>query len=324
MTEADAGLPETTEQALSLSKERLDAQAAKPSTPKAAPVAPEQPSKAQAATGAEAEETKPTGQSTPNAVDFSYIADPDLRAALEKANLPDTATKSLKGWVADYTKKSQAASANERKAQAWEAAESLPGFKAAMAALVAKAETPEVVAEPEVDLTQADNKTIWAAIRAEAKKMARAEAESMVNERVFEPVTNQQKIVAEAKGLFSEWKDRVDEATFRATWDATRTHYGDEAFTPQNVKVLFEPFLNAAAVSAELAVLKGKRTKDSEAALKAISPAGGGSIATRGADAPKAKPDGKRETARQATKAELLERFGWSESDLEAAARPGF
>ncbi len=324
MTEADAGLPETTEGALSLSKARLDAQAPKPATPKAPPVAPEQPSKAQAATGAEADGTKPAGQSTPNAVDFSYIADPELRAALEKANLPDTATKSLKGWVADYTKKSQAASANERKAQAWEAAESLPGFKAAMAALVAKTEAPEVVDEPEVDLTQADNKTIWAAVRAEAKKIARAEAGSLVQERVFEPVTSQQKIVAEVVGMFPEWQDRLDKETFRLTWDEARAHYGDEAFTPQNVPVLFKPFLERAAVSAELAVLKGKRTKDSEAALKAISPAGGGSIATRGADAPKAKPDGKRETAREATKAELLARFGWSESDLEAAARPGF
>lgn len=320
MTEADTGLPQTTEQALSLSKVRLDAQAPKPATPKATE-SPEQPAQAQAAADSEAP-TKPTGQSAPKKADFSFVADPRLRSALEANNIPDDAAQVLKDWSADYTKKSQKAKEYEQKAQAWDAIESLPNAKKVIADLIANADAEAPEPEPEVDLTQADNKTIWAAIRAEAKKMAREEAQATLREQVLEPVSSRQQILSTAAGLYGEWKERLDEPTFKAAWSEAVGHYGETAFTPDNVERLFVPFLKSAAAERELTAYRGKQTKDAEVARRATSPAGTSSVAATAPSGEGAEvADGRASTARARTLKMLRERFGWDERDLEASAK---
>lgn len=321
MTEADAGLPETTEQALVLSKERLAARTAP--TQVEPPVEVEQPTEAQAAAGAEAG-TKPIGQSEAGAkADFSFVADPALRTALEKANLDAGTREKFKAWTTDYTQKTQRASEYERKAQAWEALEGIPGAKKAIAQLLASAESGGEPEPDEVlpDLTTMDNKDIVAFIRAEAKRLARDEAESTLRQRVLEPATRKDQILSVPAGMFKEWKDVLPRDEFIKVWEESVAYYGEDQFTPENAGRLFQPFLDKAVLAREVAGFKAKQSKDAAVAQRATSPAGS-SIVSAGAKEPEtAKPTGKPEDARKRTKAELLERFGWSERDLEQAAR---
>lgn len=321
MTEAETGLPQTTEQALSLSKVRLDASAPKPATPKATE-SPEQPAQAQAAADSEAG-TKPNGQSAPKKADFSFVADPRLRAALEANNLPDDAAQALRDWTADYTKKSQRAKEYEQKAQAWDAIESLPNAKRVIADLIASADAPPAPEpEPEFDYSAATSAEIKAHIREEIRKGSREVAETLLRERVLEPVSNRQQILTAAAGLYGEWKERLDESAFKAAWSDAVGHYGETAFTPDNVDRLFVPFLKSAAAERELMAFKGKKTQDAEVARRATSPAGTSSVAATAPSGEGAEAaDGRTSTARARTLKMLRERFGWDERDLEASAK---
>ena len=321
VTEAETGLPDTTEAALDMSKVRLEAIKAKaPTHPADADGAAEQPEKAQAAEGSEAEVTKGApAQSTAKNTEYSFVADPALRAALEATNLPEDARRSLKKWGADYTQKSQQAAKvadYEQKARALEALSELPGFEEAVGNLIAKSKQGGAEVEPEPDLTKADNATILRFIRDEARR----QAEAMVQERVVRPVTANQQILAKAAGMYGEWQEHLDEAAFKEAWnEAVDTHRGD--ITPDNVERLFKPFLKAASAARELEAIRGQKSKSAEAAARAISPAGGSSSATASSRQQAPSKDGKAETARMRTKKMLEERFGWSESDLDAAAK---
>ncbi|MEB3198850.1 MAG: hypothetical protein VKP62_16785 [Candidatus Sericytochromatia bacterium] len=318
MTEADSGLPETTEQALDLSKERLEAS----STQDGSPGAGEQLGEAQAADEALEGQTTGNAQSGARKSDFSFVADPALRSALEASQLPADARAALKAWQADYTRKAQAAAEYERKAQAWEALESMPGARQAIADLFAQGDASSASspkAEELVDLTQADNETIWKAIRDEAAKQAKVIAEQMLQERIIAPVSTRQRVVESAKSLYSDWQDRLDETGFKQAWADAVSHYGEDAFTPENTGHLFSPFLERAAVKRELESIKGKQAKDAGFAKRAISPAGLSTSATQSSQNSKIAP-GDKKAVRALTRQQILERFGWSERDLNNAA----
>ncbi len=320
MTEADSGLPETTEQALDMSKERLTAS----STQDGLPESGEQPAEAQAADEALEGQTTGNAQSGARKSDFSFVADPVLRSALEASQLPADARAALKAWQADYTRKSQAAAEYERKAQAWDALESMPGSRKAIADLFAQGESSgetkqEAEAEEMVDLTQADNETIWKAIKTEAARQAKVIAEQMLQERIIAPVSTRQRVIESAKSMYPEWQERLDESGFKQAWSEAVSHYGEDAFTPENTGHLFAPFLERAAVKRELDAIKGKQAKDAGFAKRAISPAGLSTSATQSSQNGKIAP-GDKKAVRALTRQQILERFGWSERDLNNAA----
>lgn len=315
MSEANSGLPETTEQALELSKERL-------STQESAGSGREQSGEAQAA--ANSGETKGDAQSSAEA-DFSFLADPNLRAAFEQANLSGEVAQAMKAWVADYTRKSQAISEYESKAAAWEALEEIPGARKTIAELLSQDDDDayEPVEEEPVDLTTADNETIWNAIREEASKLARQAAEDTLQERLIEPVTNRQSVINSAKSLWPKWQDKVDEAGFRQAWEEAVNHYGEDSFNPQNTPYLFEPFLKSAAARQELEVIKGNRTREVDFVKRATSPAGSSGSASRSSREDSAITKMDKRSVRSMTRKQILERFGWSESDLNRSASGG-
>lgn len=316
MSEADSGLPETTEQAISLSKERL-------STQSDSAMAGEQSGEAQAA--ANSGETKGYAQSDAEA-DFSFLADPKLRSAFEQANLPTDVAHAMRAWVADYTRKSQALSEYEGKASAWDALEQLPGAKKAIAEILAESEDDdgyEPVEEEQVDLTSADNETIWNAIRNEAAKLAKEAAERTLEEKVIAPVSIRQNIINSAKSLWPRWRDKVDEAGFRQAWEEAVSHYGQEAFNPQNTPYLFEPFLKGAAARRELESIKGNRSREVDFVKRATSPAGSSGSASRSSRANSGNYGMNKQEVRSMTRKQIMERFGWSESDLNRAASGG-
>ena len=257
VSEADTGLPETTEQALDMSKERLGAA----STQESQPDAGEQPAEAQAADEALEGQTTGDAQSGARKSDFSFVADPALRSALEASQLPAEARAALKAWQADYTRKSQVASEYERKAQAWEALESMPGARKAIADLFAQAESsgqPQAEPEEMVDLTQADNETIWKAIKSEAAKQAKVIAEQMLQERIIAPVSTRQRVIDSAKSLYPDWSERLDEAGFKQAWSDAVGHYGEDAFTPENTAHLFSPLSGACSRQAGVGCHQGQ------------------------------------------------------------------
>ncbi len=317
MSEAESGLPETTEQALSLSKERL-------STQKSSAGGGEQSVEAQAAADVGNSGTKGDAQSGDAKADFSFLGDPTLRSAFESASLPPEAIQAMKAWTADYTRKSQALKEAEGKAQAWEALEGIPGSRQAIAELLAQSDP---ASEPEqeelVDLTSADNETIWAAIKNEAAKLAREIAEQTLNERVIAPVSQRQQIIETAKSLWPEWQGRLDEAGFKQAWSEALAHYGEDVFNPQNTPYLFEPFLKHAASRRELESIKGNRSREADFAKKATSPTGSSSSVSRSIrDDVRSGPADKK-SLRDITRKQIMERFGWSESDLNRAASNG-
>lgn len=314
MTEADSGLPETTEQALSLSKERLSTQMGNTG-------GGEQPAEAQAAAIDGGGETKGDAQSGEAKADFSFLADPTLRSAFESADLSPEAIQAMKAWTADYTRKSQALKDAEGKARAWEALEEIPNSRQVIAQLLAqpgeqKAEEPEEL----VDLTSADNETIWKAIKQEAAKLARQVAEQTLNEKVIAPVTSRQQVIDSAKSLWSKWQGKLDESSFKEAWGEAVKHYGEDAFNPQNTPYLFEPFLQSAAVKRELDSIKGSRSKEIDFAKKATSPTGTSSSVNRSSKSDMKMTGLDKSEIRAATRKQILERFGWSESDLNRAA----
>lgn len=319
MTEADAGLPETQEQALSLSKERLERMSPKP-TQAAAPAKAEPPAQAQAADdegeGAKAEPASPE----PKKAEYSFVANPVLRAALEANPLPDDAVESLKGWMADYTQKSQKASEYEKKARAFDDLVEIPGAQEALAGLLAqqgRAQEPEPEEVP--DLSSMDSKDIVAFFDKRIQAQAQALAEKMVADRVEKPVARVQGVLSTVKSMYGDWKDKVTEATYRSAWDEARADYGEDAFTPQNAKILFTPYLKAAAARQELEAIKGVKAKSAEVAKRATSPTGSATAAPRPSQAPIAPGD--RAAVRARTLAMLEEQNGWTASDLDAAAR---
>lgn len=317
MTEADSGLPETTEQALSLSKERL-------STQQAESKSQEQPVEAQAAADVGDGGTKSNAQSGETKADFSFLADPKLRAAFETASLPPDAAQAMKAWAADYTRKSQALKEYEGKARAWDTLEEIPGSRKAIAELLSQS---EVEAEPDiseqVDLTRADNETIWRAIREEAAKLARQVAEETLHEKVIAPVSTRQSVINSAKSMWPEWQNRLDEGSFKQAWDEAVRHYGEDAFNPQNTPYLFEPFLKGAAARRELDEIKGNRSRDVDFAKRATSPAGSSGSASRSPRSEDSLKTMDKRSVREATRKQIMERFGWSESDLNRAASGG-
>lgn len=318
MTEADAGLPETTEQALELSKARLTGDS---TPPKPAVAVDEQPSEAQAADEAD-EGAQPEGQPEADAeADFSNVADPKFRAALESGNKVEVA-KRLREWQASVTKKEQAAAARLRQAEAWEALGQVEGAQEVIADLLAGRTPARKQPEPEPvpDFTQMTNEEILAQIDARAEKRAKALIEQTVEERFVAPRTRAEKILNVAVGLFDGYKSNLTEDAYRATWAQAVDHYGEAAFTPENTERLFKPFLEAAVTKAELAKIKGARTQDAEVARRATSPAGSGKAAS-GIPPEAPKRDGKAQTARAKTRQEMLERFGWTESVLDRAAK---
>jgi hypothetical protein len=141
----------------------------------------------------------------------------------------------------------------------------------------------------------------------------------MVAEKVTKPVSRVQGVLSVARGMFGEWQDKVPEAAYKAAWDEAVQEFGEDSFTPENTKRLFTPYLKAAAARQELEAIKGAKAKSAEVAKRATSPAGSATAAPRPAEKPIAPGD--RAAIRAKTRAQLLEQMGWSESDLDSAAR---
>lgn len=320
MSEAmTAGLPATTAEALQLSKLRLGGEP-KPDT-HPSPVVAEPPKHAQEA-AEPAAEAKPEGQppEKPKA-EFSWIPDPVLRAAIEGANLPDEALSKFKGWTASYTQKAQEAADLRKKASAWETVENDPRLMRAVAdAISAAVKEPEP--EAPFDYASATSEQIETHIRATAARMA----EDLVNKRVVEPRTKGQRVLAAAGGAWGEWSGQLDEPGYRAAWQEAVNVLGEAAFmaNPDAAPSLARPFLEKAALSRKLAALEARTQQQVSVAKRATSPAGTATVAS--VEAPPSAPpkkDGDAKTARERTLKLIAERYGWSASDLEAAARPG-
>ena len=327
MTEAETGLPQTTEAALALSKERLGIKP-DPATPPPAAEVVEQPGNAQV-TAETTAQTNPApaveSKATEVKPDWSFVADPQLRSALEGANLPPEAHSKFKDWQADYTRKSQAAKAYEAKAAAWTELESDPDlFGALKDAYAAKVTGKKPAAEVKkaFDYANSTSEEIEAHIEAQIEAKAEARARALIEAEVKAPVTRERQIKATVEGLYSEVKSNLTQEQYIAAWDKARAHYGDEAFTPENAKALFQPILEAEVAKAELARIKTQKAQDAGLALKAATPAGtAGSVKDKPPAAPERKPDGKAETARQRTLETLEQRYGYTRAQLEQAAR---
>lgn len=323
MTEDVYGLPDSTEGALALSKERLAAASGKPSTPPEPTAAGKQPEATEAADqDAEAGATPPDGQPAKPKADYSFVADPVLRTAFEGSNLPDTVQKAMRKWAASYTQATQKASELEKRAIEMEEVEALirrdPALRAAFAnALTGGTPQPE----KKFDWTQASNEEIEAEIERKAEARAKAAAESVLEAKVLNPQKRAQAILQRAASLWPEYDGKLTYEQFTATWDEAVSHYGDTAFTPENVERLFKPFVERAVLSGEIETLKGAKAKDAERAIKATSPAGTSAVAPTQRPKAPAPPDGKAQTARERTLAALREKYGWTEDDLERSAR---
>lgn len=325
MSEADNGL--TTEGALELSKERLG-QKPPPATQEPDPAVEQQPDAAQAAAdGEQAEATPGDGKPGGERADFSWVQDPQVRAALEQTN-DSTVAKWLKDWDTQYRKATQerseakkAADDYRKKAELYDTFDGDEDVRAAIAgAIQAKSAKKQATPFPWDTATAAE---IQAEIERIADAKAEAKAEAKIRERVQAPQERVQAVLGKAASMFQEsWKDRMSKEQYLAAWEHARQHYGDDAFQADNVEQLFGPILEAAATKAELDKFKGAQAGAAKQALKATSPAGtAGSVAARPTKPQAKKPDGKPETAREATKAALLERYGWTERDLDEAAR---
>lgn len=326
LTEAETGLPTTTEAALALSKARFHD--AEPATQADATKAEEQPGDAQVEAKPEAQ-TNPAGESkAPEPKpDWSFMADPTLRAAFEAANLPNDAHSKLKNWQAEFTRKSQEVKALEAKAKAWSELESTPELfdvvKDAYAAYVTgkpvngKAEKPKPF-----DYANSTSEEIEAHVRSMVTALAEQRARDMIEAEVKGPITRERQIVSKVEGLYAEVKASLSPEQYRAAWDKARSHYGDAAFTPDNAESLFRPILEAEVAKAELERIKGERAKDAGLALRATTPAGTGTpVKDAPKSAPKVAPDGKPQTARTKTLEEVMERFGYTRDNLERSAR---
>lgn len=323
MSEAETGLHQTTESALALSKDRLAAMAA-PTQESAEPVG-EQPGEAQD-TAPDGAGTNPAGESKePPKADWSFVADPSLRAALEAAQLPVEAHSKFKDWVGDYTRKTQAAKEAAEGHAAWRDVVSDPDlFGALKAAYEAKKAgrkpEPEKAAEP-FKWASATESEIDAEITRRAEAIAAKTAQRVVDSEVKAPQTRRQQTVARAEALYQEVQGSMSPEQFRSAFGAAVQHFGQDAFTPDNVETLFRPFLDMERAKAELAAAKAATQKDVALARKATSPAGSSSPAFNKPQPRKpAAPDGDPRTAREATK-RALEEMGFNLADLERAAR---
>lgn len=327
MSEAmTAGLPKTTEEAISLSKLRLGGKPAAV-TQEATPEAKEQPQDAQAAVEPVAE-AKPEGQPTeqPKA-GFSWVADPAKRAALEGANLPSDVADWLNEWQAANTRKLQEAAeirkqadGLRKKAEAWETVEGDPRLRKAIAqAMVAAEAEPEP--EKPFDYASATSDEIERHITAKAAKIA----ESLVNERVIAPKTKAQKVLDAAASAYAEWQQAgLDEAGYRAAWTEAVGALGEAAFMadPDRAPSLAKPYLEKAALKRQLAAIEARTKQAAVSAQRATSPAGTSAVAAQAEPKPvERKPDGSPKTARERTMALLEQRYGWTQRDLETAAR---
>lgn len=325
LTEAETGLPQTTEAALALSKARFPDKGT-PTQAEAKPVA-EQPGDAQVEVEPKAGTNPPGESEAPKAKpDWSFMADPTLRAALEAANLPPEAHSKFKDWQADYTRKTQAAKAAEAKAAAWSELESDPEMfevvKEAYAAKVTGKPVKKAEKPKPFDYANATSEEIEAHIEAKAAALAEQRAKALIEAEVKGPITRERQIVAKVEGLYAEVKTALSPDQYRAAWDKARAHYGDGAFTPDNAEVLFRPILDAEVAKAELERIRGEQRKDAGLALRATTPAGTSATVK---DAPKVvqkiEPDGKPQTARSKTLEEVEARYGYSRDTLERAAR---
>lgn len=325
MSEASDG-PQSTEAALAMSTARLEAMSSG-KAPQGEPAGGGgDPEGAQATADAKAGAATPTAEPTVKQADFSWVGDAKLRSALEATNSPDIA-KWLKDTIATQTQTSQAKSALEKevealrvKAQAFDTIDADDELSAAVAkAYAAKKEKP--AAKPRADLTQADNATIWAEIERVAEEKAQAIAERLLNDKVISPQNRKQAVLQKAIDLYPSWKDRLTPDQFKAVWKHTVEHWGEGSFSADNVERLFEPFLTIEATKAELETHKGVKAAEAAQALKATSPAGTSGVASAPVKPVERKPDGKTETTRGRTLAAIQERYGWTESQLEEAAR---
>lgn len=325
MSEVSEGLPQSTEEALALSTARLSELSGK-ATPPGAAGGKEHPEAAQAA-------AEGSGTATPTAepdqkpkADFSWVTDAELRSGLEATGSVKVADW-LKGFQGKHTQVTQerARLADEvealrHRAAAFDAIDSDPALSAAVAQAMA---TKKQKVEPDFDWANATSAQVTAEIRRQAQEIAKAEAKAALETQVLGPVQRQRAVVGKATAMFSDWKDRLSEAEYRDAWQHARTHYGDDAFSAENVETLFRPILTMKAAEKELAALKGAKAAQTTQALKATSPAGTSGVATAAPKPVERKPDGKKETARERTLSHLQERYGWTESDLEAAALAG-
>lgn len=331
MTEADRGLPQTHEEALTLSNARLGIKDdPKPATPMAPPAAAEQPSDAQVVDEVKDGVTNPDGESAAPAApkpDWSFVADPVLRAALEAANLPAEAHSKFKDWNGDYTRKSQAARANEQKAKAWEELESDPDLFGVMKeAWAAKVSGKKPGAkEPEAfDYATATSAEIEAHIQQITDAKAEAKARSILDSEIKQPNARVAGILSAVEGLYADVKSTLTQEQYSAAWEKARSHYGDGSFTPENATTLFRPILEAEVAKAELARLKTQKAQDAGLALRATTPAGtSGIVKDKAPKVAEAKPDGQASTARAKTLAEIELTHGYTRSQLEKAARFG-
>lgn len=331
MTEADRGLPQTHEEALTLSNARLGIKDdPKSATPVAPPAAAKQPSDAQVVDEVKDGGTNPDGESAAPAApkpDWSFVADPVLRAALEAANLPPEAHSKFKDWNGDYTRKSQAAKAFEQKAKAWEELESDPDLFGVMKeAWAAKVSGKKPGAkEPEAfNYATATSAEIEAHIQQQIEAKAEARARALIEAEVRQPITRERQIKATVEGLYAEVKSNLTQEQYIAAWDKARAHYGDDSFTPENTKALFQPILEAEIAKAELARIKTQKAQDAGLALRATTPAGtSGIVKDKAPKVAEPKPDGQASTARAKTLAEIELTHGYTRSQLEKAARFG-
>lgn len=324
MSEASDGLPESTQAALDLSTARLSELSGKPATPVKAEGAGEDPSKAQAA--AEGSEASTPTVETPAApkADFSWVTDAELRSTLE-ATGSVKAAEWLKGFNAKHTQATQERAKLEKelegvrhRAQAFDVIDNDPDLSAAVATAMAQRKQK---VQPKVVWSELTSEQVDAEMDRRIETRAREVAEALLNEKVVSPATRQRAVVGKATSMYADWKDRLSEAEYRDAWEHARTHYGDDAFSADNVETLFRPILTMKAAEKELAALKGAKATQATQALKATSPAGTSGVATGAPKPVERKPDGKKETARTRTLNHIQERYGWTESDLEAAAR---
>lgn len=330
MTEADAGLPESTEAALSLSTARLGG------APQEAGSADGEDPKTAQATAAQPTPATPTAEPTGGAkADFSWVQDAELRAGLEATGSVKVA-KWLKDFQGTHTQKSQEATRLAKevqdlqaerdglksKAQLAEAIEADDDLAAAVAtALAAKRSKKPAV---EVDLTQASDaeiKAYIAQVREDAKADALAQAKAFLTETLVTPRQREQAILSKAASMYDGWKDRFTKEEFTKAWDHTVQHFGGSSITPENAEGYFTLVLNHEATAKELASLKTAQAASAAQAARATSPAGTSGVASSAVKVTEKKPDGKPETAREKTLEWLREVRGYTPDILEEAAR---
>jgi hypothetical protein len=195
---------------------------------------------------------------------------------------PEVLTELQKGYLrqSDYTKKAQTLSdargelqADAADALAWRNLISNP---TARAAVLGALEQNGTNGEQPFDWTTASSEEI----DAEIDRRSRMNAERLLEEKVVQPQQFRSAVQGAAVAYRRELGATVSNEAFKRAYATMKQRYGEEALTPENVKLLLEPFVEIEQLRhAQNDGAAGAYTQYVDRAGRATSPPGTNAVA---------------------------------------------